>query len=103
MKAARLSSSVTRVAAEAGALDEVAEAAGMDPDDLRQRLAAARGAPLLDGEGLPFGLCLACGGRDFWKPAALPLEGVGWRCAACVVPPGQEWRHTYSVPLRWSS
>ncbi|MBK5927992.1 hypothetical protein [Rhodobaculum claviforme] len=87
-----------RTEAEAAALAEVAMDAGVTPDDLRDLLDRIRGAPPLDAEGLPFAPCRVCLGRDFWKPAALPIEGEGWRCAACVPPPKAGGRHACSVP-----
>ena len=58
-------------------------------------------APLdpLDPEGLPFTACRACGGGDWWKPAAQPFEGPGWACAACTPPPAEMWRHACAVPV----
>jgi hypothetical protein len=50
---------------------------------------AAESAIPLDPEGLPFAACPACGGGDWWKPAALPPAGPGWACATCTPPPGR--------------
>ena len=60
--------------------------------------AAAIAETPLDPEGLPFAACAACGGRAFWKPAALPPEGAGWACAGCAPPPAEMWRHACAVP-----
>ena len=53
----------------------------------------------LDPEGLPFTACRACGGGDWWKPAAQPFEGAGWACAACTPPGDGLLRHACAVPV----
>lgn len=59
----------------------------------------AEAAIPLDPEGLPFTAFRACGGGDWWKPAAQPIEGPGWACAACTPPPAEMWRHACAVSV----
>lgn len=84
--------------AEAAALAEVAQEAGEDPVDLRQRLEAARGAPPLDAGGLPDRPCRLCGHLHYWKSAEAPFEGPGWHCGGCRPAPAGLHSHAVTVP-----
>lgn len=88
----------SREEAEEGALAELTMETGEDPDDLRQRLEAARGAPPLDAGGLPDKPCRLCGHPHHWKPAEAPFEGPGWHCAGCRPAPAGRRCHAVTVP-----
>lgn len=60
---------------------------------------AAETAIPLDPEGLPCAACPVCGCGGFWKPAAQPFEGPGWRCEGCAPPKADLWRHACAVPV----